>query len=254
MTSPCDRSRFAATRRSALLLLFGFAALVGCDRKESAQKTAQDRPVRTGTATIRGTVTLQGNPPIMRLIKNEPCHPGAQPIFDESVVTDVWGNLQNVIVYLETPPRAAAAIPAPAVLDQRECRYVPHVLALRTGQTLRVTNSDPTLHNVHGMCDKNPAFNFAQVAAGITRDLSFSQAERFAVRCDVHPWMRAYVQVFDHPWFAVTAKDGTFQIDNVPAGTYTLVAWHEKYGEVRTTVHAADGKTASAHFNFQSGL
>ena len=225
-------------------VLVGVAAsLFGCDRtapKHSAPPTTG--PVRTGTGVIRGVVTLAGKAPEMAMIPNQPCHAGAPALREETVVADREGHLQNVIVYLENPPPAPSAASPPAVsLDQVNCQFVPHVVALRTGQTLRVSTSDPTLHNVHGLCTVNDAFNFALVAAGQSKDLTFGQPERFQVRCDVHPWMKAWVQVFDHPYFAVTDKNGAFEIRNVPPGSYTLVAWQERYGEQRIRVNASDG-------------
>jgi len=163
--------------------------------------------------------------------------------------------LQNVIVYLEDAPPALPARNLPAVvLDQVNCRYVPHVLAVRAGQTLHVTTSDPTLHNVHGTCSDNGPFNFALVAPGQFKDLTFSQPELFSVRCDVHPWMKAYIHIFSHPFFAMSDKDGAFTIRSVPPGSYTLVAWQEKYGTLRQAVQIDDGKKAEANFAFQSGL
>lgn len=240
----------------ALLVAALVSAVLGCDRKPARQSApATTGPVRTGTAVIRGTVSLAGKSPEMATIPNQPCHAGAGPLKEESVVVDAEGHLQNVIVYLENAPAAPAAVNLPpVVLDQVNCRYVPHVVALRTGQTLHVTTSDPTMHNVHGLCTINEAFNFALVAKGQSRDLVFTEPERFPVRCDVHPWMKAYIQVFPHPWFAVTAADGSFEIRNVPSGTYTLVAWQEKYGEQRIPVTAVDGQTVTTPITFQSGL
>jgi plastocyanin len=242
-------------RHGALILMAMLLPLSGCDRTAPKQSPpAQTGPIRAGTGIIRGTVSLAGKPPDMAAIPNQPCHAGAPALRDGSVVVNGDGRLQNVVIYLESPPPAPPPANFPAVsLDQVNCQFVPHVLALRTGQTLHVSSSDPTLHNVHGLCTVNDAFNFALVAAGQSKDLTFSQPERFPVRCDVHPWMKGFVEVFDHPYFAVTAKDGSFEIRNVPSGTYTLVAWHERYGELHTTVKATDGQTSNASFTFQSG-
>lgn len=226
----------------------------GCDEPPAAKPAASSRPVRTGTGTIRGTVTLVGRVPNLRTPVDEPCCNGKATIVDETLTADEVGHLRDVVVYLEDAPGAEPASPPPVVLDQTGCRYVPHVLALRVGQTLRVKNSDPTIHNVHGMCEKNRAFNFAETVAGQTRDLTFSEPESFTVRCDVHPWMRAQVTVFDHPWFAVTGADGAFHIEHVPPGSYTLVAWQEKYGEIRLPVSADDGKVVEINPTFETGL
>jgi plastocyanin len=158
-------------------------------------------------------------------------------------------------VYLEDAPASGRAQGlAPITLDQVNCRYVPHVVALRAGQTLHVTTSDPTLHNVHGTCVENTAFNFALVAKGQSKNLSFETPERFPVRCDVHPWMKAWVAVFSHPWFAVTDKDGKYELRDVPAGTYTLVAWQEKYGPLKQKIIVQDGKVVEQDIEFKSGL
>jgi plastocyanin len=201
-------------------------------------------------------VTLSGKPPQMPMIPNQPCHAGAKPFPEETVVVDSAGHLGNVVVYLEDAPPAPVALDLPpVVLDQVDCRYVPHVLALRTGQTLHVTSSDPTLHNVHGLCTTNDPFNFALVAPGQFKDLRFSEPDAFPIHCDVHPWMKAYVHVFAHPYFAVTTSEGIFEIKNVPSGTYTLVASHEKYGAMRTPVVVSpDEKITAASFTFASGL
>lgn len=190
----------------------------------------------------------------MATIPNQPCHAGAPTLRDESVVVDDRGRLQNVVVYLENPPPAPQAENLPPItLDQLNCQYVPHVVALRTGQTLHVLSSDATLHNVHGECVVNEPFNFAMVAAGQSRDLTFARPERFAVRCDVHPWMKAFVAVFDHPYFAVTGSDGSFEIRNVPPGPYVLVAWQERYGQQRVPVTVIDAHETPSSFVFQSG-
>ena len=191
----------------------------------------------------------------MATIPNQPCHAGAPTLKEESVVADAAGHLQDVVVYLEDAPPAGPPQDAPPVtLDQVNCRYMPHVVALQTGQTLHVTTSDPTLHNVHGLCTENPPFNFALISVGQSKDLRFEKPEVFPVRCDVHPWMKAHIHVFAHPWFAVTSSDGTFEIRNVPAGSYTLVAWQEKYGLQRERVSVTDGKVCIADITYQSGL
>ena len=244
--------------RSLLLLLCVTLALIGCDRHEpthgAASSEASTQPARTGTASIRGIVMLSGRAPQMATIANKPCHDGAPPLKEEKVVTDGSGHLQNVIVYLEDAPPAPPAANLPQeTLDQVNCQYVPHVVALRTGQTLHVTTGDAAMHNVHGLCTANEPFNFALVRPGQSRDLIFARAEMFPVSCDVHPWMKAYVHVFTHPYFAVTGSDGSFEIHNVPAGTYTLVAWQENYGSLEQQVTTPEHQTTSADFAFQSG-
>jgi len=136
------------------------------------------------------------------------------------------------------------------LLDQANCQYVPHVVALRTGQRLSIRSSDDTLHNVHGQPSDNPAFNFAEVAAGTSHDLTFSEPEIFRIKCDVHPWMNACVGVFENDCFALTGDDGSFEIHGVPAGDYTLIAWHEHYDTLRQTVTVSDDKPVTADFTY----
>lgn len=250
---------FAFCILHSAILVFSFPAvltLTGCDRPPTTPvHPTTAAATRSGTGVIGGTVTLSGKPPALAMIPNATCGAGAKPLPDESVVVDSAGNVQNVIVYLENaPPAFGATNLPPVVLDQVNCHYVPHVLALRTDQVLRAVSSDPTLHNVHGLCSVNDPFNFGLVGAGQSRDLQFPRPELFPVRCDVHPWMKAYVGIFEHPWFAVTGKDGRFEIKNVPPGQYTLTAWQETYGTLHMKVTAANGEVSSARFTFRSGL
>ena len=235
---------------SALALVV--LALAGCSGEDPAP--APRPPVPPGNGVITGTVTLSGKVSEMREIPNSSCHGGGANVREETIVSDAAGRLANVVVYLKDGP--PVSVPAkPVLLDQVGCRYVPHVVAVRTGQTLRVKSSDPTLHNVHGQSNANPAFNFGMTGAGQTRDLTFARPETFKVTCDVHPWMRAYVAVFDHPLFAVTGEGGTFEIRNVPPGAYTLVAWHERLGtrEQQVTVPPEGGDDAPVGAGFTYG-
>jgi plastocyanin len=163
-------------------------------------------------------------------------------IADESVVIDAGGGLKNVVVYLKDMPPSDGSAREPAVLDQVNCQYVPHVAAVQVGQTLTIKSSDPMLHNVHAI-DSNPSFNWAFNGVG-RRNATFMSAGFFTMRCDVHPWMKAIVCVFDHPYFAVTDDAGRFTIANVPPSRYTLVARHERYGELEQQIEIpADGSS-----------
>ena len=141
----------------------------------------------------------------------------------------------------------------PVVLDQQVCMFQPHVLAMQAGQPLVVKNSDPFLHNVHSQSTVNDVFNMAMPTAnaGERADPQPKAPEIFKVKCDVHPWMTGWVAVFDHPYFAVTGDDGTFAVKGLPDGTYTLRAWHERYGTKDQTVTVKGGK-ASADFTFKT--
>jgi plastocyanin len=221
-------------------------SLHGCNEERATQA---DKPrvsgpsAAGGIGSIRGTVSLRGKPPEMREIDNRACHAGATPLREETVVADEKGRLANVVVFLREAPTATAPLPAPLEFDQKNCRYVPHVIALRTRQVLRVKNSDPAIHNVHTMTSANPARNFSMYAKATPVDVSFERPEEFTVRCDVHPWMIAKLHVFDHDQFTVTADDGSFALNNVPAGQYTLVFRHELFGDVEDIIELADKQT-----------
>jgi hypothetical protein len=232
------------------ILLLAFFLLAGC--KDSPVPQAKPK-VPAGNGVIRGTVTFRGEPPAERMIPNSACHGGTGLVPDATVVVDGGGGLWNVLVYLKDGPNADVPPSrlSPPVLDQVNCRYVPRVVAVRVGETLRVKSSDPTMHNVHGLADENPAFNFGMTSAGETKDLTFTTPEVFRVKCDVHPWMVAHVGVFDHPFYAVTGEGGSFELTRVPPGTYTLVAWHEKYGRAEQQVTVKEGGgPATAAFTF----
>ena len=213
-------------------------------------------------ASIVGTVTFNGEAPEpkqvdMAAVKECAVH-HPDGAFDEGlVVTD--GRLANVVVWVkpadgqELPPRPVPA--TPAVLDQKGCQYRPHVVAVQVDQPLVVTNSDAFLHNVHALSIDNPAFNFGQPSKDLRgRSVGpMKVAEVFRVKCDVHPWMGAYVHVIDHPYFAVSGEDGTFAIPaGLPDGEYTLAAWHEKLGEKQAKVSVRGGKAEGVAFAFES--
>jgi hypothetical protein len=241
--------------------LVAIAALaIGCKEGSATSKPAgaSETPRAAGPSAaggkgvIRGVVSLKGEPPEMREIPNQPCHAGAPPLHEETVVADDHGHLANVVVFLREAPKAASnATPPPAVLDQVNCRYVPHVLALQTGQKLLVKTSDPAVHNVHVMAEANGARNISMQPGAAPVAMSFAQPESFSVRCDIHPWMHAIVNVFDHGCFAVTGPDGSFELKDVPAGQYTLVFRHELFGEIEQTVELTDGQTLTQDSTYE---
>ena len=216
-------------------------------------------PATAGTVT--GRVTFDGTPP-----ENPPVRMSSDPKcmeanasgdlrFENYVLSD--GGLDNVFVYVkdglgnyhfDTPSE-------PAKIDQQGCRYVPHVLGVRTGQPIEITNSDATMHNVHALPDVNGELNFAQVRQGQTDVKMFTAPEVMVpVKCDMHPWMRAYVGVVEHPFFAVTANGGRFELKGLPPGTYTVEAWHAKGGTKtqQVTVGASESKEIGFIFNADS--
>jgi plastocyanin len=222
---------------AALLLLVPAAC-----RRDDAQT---NRTSASGEGVIRGQVTYSGMPDLKII-------PGSPQVVDETIVTGAHSGLKNVIVYLKDAPKATFTMQTPAVLDQVKCVYVPHVLAVQTGQKLTLKSSDSVMHNVHLKSAVNPDTNYGFQTAG-EKQITLSSAEApFAVRCDVHPWMGAWIGVFDHPWFAVTADDGSFTIEHVPPGNYTLAAWQEALPEQEQKISVSGSGATEANFKFQA--
>jgi plastocyanin len=233
-----------------------FAAIVvmgvafGCEEKH-VEAVARPQPV-FGHGVIRGKVMFAGSAPVVRMIRNEPCCDGApKELADESVVVNEKKELANVVVYLADIPASDGSARAPAVLDQKFCRYTPHVLAVQVGQPLRIVSSDPTIHNVHFSPAANPAGNYGMTAAGSEKTVTFSAPEFIDFRCDVHPWMRARVGVMENPFFGVTKEDGSFEIVKVPAGKYSLKAWHERFGDLDQAVTVAETGAVDVSFVYK---
>jgi|SRR5688572_13458285 len=243
-----------------LLALASFSACSGDSSKSAEPASPAAAPdakkVDAGTAaTIRGKILLEGTPPQNPVIKmgSDPACGNAE-VRAESYVADS-GALQNVFVHIkdglgnkyifDTPTE-------PVKLDQKGCRYVPHVLGVRVSQPLEVSNSDQTLHNVHGMPQVNREFNHGQPIVGMKNTVTFSSPEVMVpFKCDVHAWMLAYVGVVPHPYFAVTGKEGTFELQTIPPGTYTVEAWHEKLGRQTQTVTLAEKDSKDVTFTFK---
>jgi len=208
----------------------------------------------SASAQITGKVSLDGAAPEPQEIamaadaKCAAAHP--DPVLDESVVVGEKGELANVVVSISAEGKElkGEAPKTPAVLDQEGCQYKPHVLAMMVGQDFVVKNSDPFLHNVHSLALDNPPFNFGQPNKDPGKKMtnSIKVTERFVIKCDVHPWMLTHVNVFEHPFFAISKEDGTFEIPTkgLEDGTYTLEIWHEKLAPEPITqeIEVKDGK------------
>ena len=208
------------------------------------------------TGTISGTVEFFGEVPeshILAIGGFPGCvigHPEL-PVDDSVIVED--GKLQNVFVYIRDGLNGKVfPVPTePAVFDQKNCLYTPHVLGVQRYQPVAVLNSDSLLHNVHSMPQNQQGFNFGQPVAGMQNIVQFKEEEvMIPVKCDVHGWMRAYIGVLDHPYFSVTSLAGTFSLENVPPGQYTLEAWHEVFGVQVAEVTVADNEDAIMNFRF----
>ncbi|MEI6780029.1 MAG: carboxypeptidase regulatory-like domain-containing protein [Verrucomicrobiota bacterium] len=207
-------------------------------------------------ADITGTITLKGTPPkekeITPVMEDATCGKMHTTVpTTHFYVVGGKGELADVIVSLQgISGKSAGASAPPMVLDQKGCEYVPSIFAVQTGQKITVKNSDPVLHNVHTMPAEgsgNQVKNEAQLPNGPDLAFSFDKPENFLkFRCDVHQWMFAWVSVFDHPYFAVSGKDGTFKIANVPPGKYKIQAAHRKAGAVTQEIEVKDGEATKA--------
>jgi len=218
-------------------------------REPPADSKAQGKAVR-GNGTVAGEVLFAGNPPAMQPLKL-----GADPVcgkgsrLDEQVIVSD-GRLANVLVRLlgaapELPPSA------PVVVDQLSCVFRPRVQGIVRGQSIEIRNGDPTLHNAHAYAGGSTLFNYAQPAGArpVERALT-DRSQVIKLKCDVHPWMTAFVLVQDNSYFAVTGADGSFSIRGLAAGSYELEAWHERFGVKRARVDLGEGQTAHLTFSY----
>jgi plastocyanin len=235
------------------------AAVAGVTTSVAATRPA---PARTasihGVVGVHGVASVSGNAPAPKPIDmggDDYCtmaNAGGQ-VMSREVVTDGSGHLANVIVYIRDGAKVAKSkAPAdPVVLDQRNCMYEPHVVALQVNQPLVIRNSDATLHNVHVHAKANKTFNVGQPIKGLETRRTFSTAETgIHVACDIHGWMSGAIAVFDHAFFDVTGDDGSFSIDALPAGEYVIEAWHETLGTQEQRVTVGTGEAVEVSFTF----
>ena len=222
------------------------------------------QPVNAGStsmssgASVRGTVKIEGAVPKPKPI-NMAADPGcakqhSAPVLTQEVITDGKGDLQNVVVFVSDGlgDRTFDPPTQPVEVKQKGCMYEPHVLALQANQPVDVTNDDPTTHNIHPLPANNREWNKAEIP-GSKIEESFPRPEiAIPVKCNVHPWMRGYVAVFKHPYFAVTGKDGSFSLNNLPPGTYTIQAWHEKLGTASQQITIGANESKNIDFVFKS--
>ncbi|HQR30961.1 MAG TPA: carboxypeptidase regulatory-like domain-containing protein [Anaeromyxobacteraceae bacterium] len=203
-------------------------------------------PLPSAAGELRGTVRFQGTPPALAPLEATKEKALCGDSVPDEAVQVAGGKLRNVVVVVRGAPAPA---PSKGVLDQRTCRFVPHVQVLPVGSTLEVVNGDPTLHNVHGYLGQATAFNLAMPSKDARMSRQLKKPGLVVVKCDVHAWMSAYVWVVDAP-AAVTGADGTFAISGLPAGTWEVTAWHERLGERKATATIPASGTAELDFTF----
>jgi len=213
-------------------------------------------PSATG-ANVHGIVRFDGHAPAPKPISmsaDPVCakqHP--TPVMAQDIMADSKGGLQNAIVFISEGlgDRTFDAPTQRVVVEQKGCMYTPHVLAVRANQPLQVVNEDATSHNIHPQPTNNREWNKAE-PPGTKMEEAFAREEiAIPVKCNLHPWMRSYIAVFKHPYFAVTAKDGSFDLSNLPPGTYTIKAWHEKLGTSTQTITIGGTETKEISFVFK---
>jgi plastocyanin len=246
---------------SLLLLLLVPVFLVGCGKSpQSATEPSSNAPTRSTASTdpansgsISGVISFKGTAPKLPAIDMtaDPGCPQSPQSSDALAVND--GKLANVFVYIKDglPPRGFPAPSDPVVLDQKGCRYVPHMMGIMVGQPFKITNSDSADHNIHDLPKNNPQWNESQMAKDPAIVKTFKNPEMMlALQCNQHPWMRAYINVMSNPYYAVSAPDGSFTIRNLPPGEYTVAAMHEKFGEKTMKVKVDAKGTAKADLAF----
>jgi plastocyanin len=248
---------------ASLLLLAGCGSKDTSENvkpKEEATKSAAGAPAavdEVNAGSITGKVSFAGEKPAMKNISMDATPACARahttPQKSQEVVVNDNGTLRNVFVWVKAglPDKQWTAPTGAVKLDQHGCMYEPHVVGVMANQEIEIVNSDPTNHNIHPLPKENREWNESQPPKGDSKKKSFARQEvMIPVKCNVHPWMRAYIGVVNHPFFAVTGDDGTFTLKGVPPGEYTVEAWHEKYGakEMKVTVAPKESKTADFDF------
>jgi plastocyanin len=257
-------TKFALAAVAALIILS-----CGSEKPPATAATASTDASPTGPpstpdeingATLTGTVSFTGPKPTSTLIDmsaNPACERAHKnsPLAAEDIVVNPNGTLKYVFVWVKSglPATERWVIPTLAVtLDQSGCQYKPHMLGVRAGQNIEIKNSDPTNHNIHPQPTVNAEWNDSQAPGGDPKLKTFARQEiMIPVKCNVHPWMRSFIGVVNHPFFAVTGDSGTFTIRGLPPGTYVIQTWHEKFGTVEQTVSVGARESKALEFSFK---
>jgi Carboxypeptidase regulatory-like domain len=264
-----DKSNMQYKKLSYYVLLFIALTVYACGGGEEKTSTtpAPSTTAPSGggnafdaskaTATVTGKVNFQGTPPTMAKLPFTPeckqAH-GGEAASEQSVELNSDNTLKDVLVYVKSgAEKWTYPTPTePVVLDQHGCQYVPHMVALMANQPLKIRNSDPFLHNIHPLPKNNPQFNLGQPVKGMETEKKFANSEvAIPVKCDVHRWMSAHIAVLTNPFYNVTGDTGSYTI-KLPAGTYTLEAYHEKFGTQTQQVTVADGQSQTMDFTFKA--
>lgn len=254
-------------KRAGLILTAGLGWLLtaGCGgaKKEDASATKEAAPAAfrvdpATAATITGRVAFAGKKPARRPIvmtEEAACSRlHSSPVLNPEVIVNANGTLANVFVYVKggLEGKIFEVPKEPVVINQQGCMFGPRIIGIRAGQTLVVKNADPVSHNIHPMPKNNPEWNQQQAPQAGDLERQFARPEiMIPVKCNIHSWMKAYIGVVDHPYFAATGDLGTFELKNLPPGEYTLATWHEKYGEQEQQVKLTAGSSQVVEFTFR---
>jgi len=258
------------TQRATWVVGIGILVALGCGDSQGSDvprqlaQATEGSPEGRGTApqgsaTISGTVAFSGSAPAQERIKMD-ADPQCvlqhtEPVTKQEIVVNPNGTLQHVFVYVKQglEGRTFPTPSQPVILEQQGCLYHPHVFGVQVNQPLQILNSDSTLHNVNCKPVSSKPFNLAQPVKGMKTAKTFTAPEVMVkCVCNVHPWMAAYIGVLSHPYFNVTDGQGAFTLAGLPAGQYTIEAWHEKLGTRTQTVSVGDGESKSVTFEFKA--
>jgi plastocyanin len=248
-----------STAATAALMLYACGGAKEEAKKDEAPAAATAPPVdEASAATVSGKVAFTGDKPVAKPISMDATPACARqhstPPKSEEVVLNANGTLRNVFVWVKggLPDRQWPTPATPVSLDQKQCIYNPHVIGVMVNQNVEITNSDPTNHNIHPLPKINREWNESQPPQGEKKIKQFPREEvLIPVKCNVHPWMRSYIGVVSHPFFAVTSDEGTFTIKGLPPGDYTVEAWHEKYGTQEQKIKVEAKQSATLDFTFK---
>jgi plastocyanin len=214
--------------------------------------------VALAASSVTGTVTFDGKVPTLKPLAMDAdpacAKKHSKPVPNEMLVLGSGNMMGNILVWVSKGLPSGKTWPAPktpAVLDQKGCQYVPHVQGIMVGQQYKILNSDGILHNVHALPKINKGFNQPMPGNMKESTKTFDKPEAvFQIKCDVHPWMTAYVGVFTHPFFSATGTDGKFNISGLDPGTYEITAWHERLGTQTASVTVGANETKTQNFKF----
>jgi plastocyanin len=259
-SSPAGRWLFIlATLLVATALLLWGTTCTGCSDDEKPPQRTPTKIDPATTGSIKGVVLFRGTPPVRKAIStggDPACNQTPDPLEEHVIVAERSGRqvMQNVFVWIKSGlGDFVPSVPqTPVLLDQKACIFRPHVVGVQRYQVLRFTNSDPTEHNVKfAEPGKNPPHDKTMTGAGQSLDFWFPHEQQMMkVICNKHSWMKCWVGVVDHPWFAVTGEDGTFKFEGVPPGSYTVAAWSEAYKVTETPVKLDAKATLEVDFEF----